>query len=261
MVQAFERNWPGDLTGLVVTRYGYAVTCERIEIIEAAHPVPEGRRLEFVEGATADDLVIRLISGGGSSLLPLPGDARALLESGAGETIKRGDERLANVTTHLVATPQMALEAAAEIGAAAGTTPIVLGDSIEGGASNVVKVLAGIALQVRNHNQSFPAPCALLSAEKRRSRCAEAAATVAMSSLRFPSRWPLMEHPVCTPSPATLTVSMDRKRSPARSLRRIRVSAHGAKALARANAWTIPTDTASLRRSAIHWSPARRSPT
>ena len=38
MAQALERNWPGELTGLVVTRYGYAVPCERIEIVEAAHP-------------------------------------------------------------------------------------------------------------------------------------------------------------------------------------------------------------------------------
>ena len=260
MAQALERNWPGELSGLVVTRYGYQVPCERIEIIEAAHPVPDAagreaasRLLEFVKGLTADDLVICLISGGGSSLLPLPGEgitledkqninrallksgatisemncvrrhlsgikggrlaaacaparvvnllisdvpgdnpmdiptvadpttcadaleiigrygidlptgARALLESGAGETVKPGDARLANVTTHLVATPQMALEAAAEIARAEGITPVVLGDSIEGEASDVGKVLAGIALQVRNHKQPFPAPCALLS--------------------------------------------------------------------------------------------------
>src|SRR5690606_24041202 len=71
MAQAFERHWPGPLEGLVVTRYGYAVPCERIEIIEAAHPVPDeagsvaARRLfEQVAGLTADDLVVCLISGG-----------------------------------------------------------------------------------------------------------------------------------------------------------------------------------------------------
>ncbi len=263
MAQALERNWPGELSGLVVTRYGYAVPCQRIEIVEAAHPVPDAagreaaaRLLEFVAGLSADDLVICLISGGGSSLLPLPGEgvtledkqsinrallksgatisemncvrrhlsaikggrlaaachparvvnllisdvpgdnpmdiasgptvadpsscadaleivrrygielpagARALLESGAGETIKPGDERLARVTTHLVATPQMALEAAADVARAAGLAPVVLGDSIEGEAREVGKVHAGIALQVRNHRQPVPAPCVLLS--------------------------------------------------------------------------------------------------
>ena len=76
MARAFEQNWKGELSGLVVTRYGYEVPCERIEIVEAAHPVPDAaslkasqRMLEFVHGLTADDLVVCLISGGGSSLL------------------------------------------------------------------------------------------------------------------------------------------------------------------------------------------------
>ena len=80
MAEALEAHWPGrELSGLVVTRYGYARPCERIEIVEAAHPVPDAaglaasqRLLEIVSGLTADDLVIALISGGGSSLLPLP---------------------------------------------------------------------------------------------------------------------------------------------------------------------------------------------
>lgn len=100
MARAFERAWDGPISGLVVTRYGYAVPCERIEVIEAAHPVPDAaglagaRRLfETVKGLTADDLVVALISGGGSALLPCPaGDLtlddeiavnRALLGSGA----------------------------------------------------------------------------------------------------------------------------------------------------------------------------------
>lgn len=79
MAAAFERNWDGPLTGLVVTRYGYAVPCERIEIVEAAHPVPDAagrnaarRILEMVQNLSADDLVVALISGGGSALLSLP---------------------------------------------------------------------------------------------------------------------------------------------------------------------------------------------
>ena len=263
MAQVLERHWPGPLEGLVVTRYGYAVPCERIEIVEAAHPVPDaagreaaGRMLERVRGLTADDLVICLISGGGSALLPLPGEgvtledkqainrallksgatisemncvrrhlsaikggrlaaachparvvnllisdvpgdrpmdiasgpavadpsscadaldivrryaidlpagARSLLESGASETLKPGDARLADVVTHLVATPQMALEAAADVARAAGVTPLILGDSIEGEARDVGKVMAAIALQVKRHAQPLAAPCVLLS--------------------------------------------------------------------------------------------------
>jgi glycerate 2-kinase len=79
MARVLEAHWPGELSGLVVTRYGYAVPCERIEIVEAAHPVPDAagmhaarRMLDMVGGLSADDLVICLISGGGSSLLPLP---------------------------------------------------------------------------------------------------------------------------------------------------------------------------------------------
>jgi hydroxypyruvate reductase len=100
MARVVEQHWPGELSGLVVTRYGYAVPCERIEIAEAAHPVPDEaglvaarRILDMVSGLTADDLVICLISGGGSSLLVLPDDDltladkqdinRALLKSGA----------------------------------------------------------------------------------------------------------------------------------------------------------------------------------
>jgi hydroxypyruvate reductase len=79
MAAAFEKVWDGPIEGLVVTRYGYGAKCERIEIIEAAHPVPDAagleasrRLLEKVRGLTADDLVVALISGGGSALLPSP---------------------------------------------------------------------------------------------------------------------------------------------------------------------------------------------
>jgi glycerate 2-kinase len=263
MAHALEQHWPGKLDGVVVTRYGYAVPCERIEILEAAHPVPDAagriaaeRILAAVQGLTSDDLVICLISGGGSSLLPLPGEgitledkqainrallscgatitemncvrrhlsaikggrlaaacyparvvnllisdvpgdhpadiasgptvgdattcadalaivkrygielpagARRLLESGDGETIKPGDRRLENVTTHIIASPQMALEAAAAVANEAGVMPVILGDSIEGEAREVARVMAGIALQVQRHSQPVAPPCVLLS--------------------------------------------------------------------------------------------------
>lgn len=263
MARAVEDHWQGPLSGLVVTRYGYAVPCRRIEIVEAAHPVPDAsgeaaakRLLQCVEGLTADDLVLSLISGGGSSLLPLalagltladkqalnrallasgasisemncvrrhlsgikggrlaaachparivnlllsdvPGDdpidiasgptvadpttcadamsilrrygidvpprALDLLESGAGETLKPGDPRLPPIETRFVATPQRALEAAAQVAQKAGLTPYILGDAIEGEARDVAKTMAGIALQVSRRGQPVAAPCVLLS--------------------------------------------------------------------------------------------------
>jgi len=263
MARAVEDHWQAPLAGLVVTRYGHAVPCRRIEIVEAAHPVPDAageaaarRLLQIVEGLTADDLVLCLISGGGSSLLPLPlpgltladkqalnrallasgasiremncvrrhlsaikggrlaaacyparvvnlllsdvpGDdpidiasgptvpdpttcsdaldilrryaidvpprALALLESGEGETLKPGDPRLPPIETHFIATPQMALEAAAAVARDAGLTPYILGDAIEGEARDVAKTLAGLARQVARRGQPFKAPCVLLS--------------------------------------------------------------------------------------------------
>lgn len=100
MARAVEDRWEHPLEGLVVTRYGYGETCTRIEIVEAAHPVPDergraaaGRILDKVKGLTADDLVLCLISGGASALLALPAPGltladkqevnRALLKCGA----------------------------------------------------------------------------------------------------------------------------------------------------------------------------------
>ena len=103
MAQAVEQAWAGPpekLQGLVVTRYGYGAPCRHIEIVEAAHPVPDGaglaaaqRMLRVVQGLRAEDVVLCLISGGGSALLPLPAPGltlehkqavnRALLRSGA----------------------------------------------------------------------------------------------------------------------------------------------------------------------------------
>ena len=263
MAQAVEACWPGPLEGLVVTRYGYAVPCQRIEIVEASHPVPDAaglvaaqRILSTVSNLTADDTVLCLISGGGSSLLVLPidgitledkqtvnrellksgatisemntirrhlsaikggrlasachpakvvtllisdvpgdnpcdiasgptvGDAstcddalaivrrygidlpanvREVLESGRGESVKPDDPRLKNIETRLITTPQIALEAAAKIARAAGITPHILGDAIEGEARDVGKVLGAIAQQVARRGQPFSAPCVLLS--------------------------------------------------------------------------------------------------
>ena len=100
MAKAVEDHWPGPLEGLVVTRYDHGLPCNRIEVVEAAHPVPDAagraaaaRILQRVQGLTSDDLVLVLISGGGSALLTLPGPGltledkqatvRALLKSGA----------------------------------------------------------------------------------------------------------------------------------------------------------------------------------
>jgi len=263
MARVVEAHWQGPLSGLVVTRYGYGVPCERIEIVEAAHPVPDAageraaqRLFQVVKGLTPDDLVLCLISGGGSSLLPLalpglslaekqalnrallasgasigemncvrrhlsaikggrlaaachparvfnlllsdvPGDdpidiasgptvpdpttcgdalsivrrygidlpprALSLLESGEGESLKPGDPRLPAIETRFVATPQMALEAAAAVARDAGFAPHILGDALEGEARDVGKTLAGIALQVARRGQPFQAPCVLLS--------------------------------------------------------------------------------------------------
>ncbi len=81
MARALEENWPGPLSGLVVTRYGHAVPTRRIEVVEASHPVPDEagqaaarRILDLVANLSPDDLVICLISGGGSALLSLPLD-------------------------------------------------------------------------------------------------------------------------------------------------------------------------------------------
>lgn len=100
MARAVESHWDGELGGTVVTAPGHAVPCERIEVLESSHPVPSAaglrasqRLFERLRGLGPDDLVLCLLSGGGSALLPLPADGlaledkqaitRALLASGA----------------------------------------------------------------------------------------------------------------------------------------------------------------------------------
>lgn len=263
MARALEEAWPGRLEGLVVTRYGYAVPCQRIEILEAAHPVPDQagheaaqRVLKAVQGLKAHDTVLCLISGGGSALLPLPLDGITLAEkqqvnrellrcgasisemntvrrhlsaikggrlaaacyparvvnllisdvpgddprdiasgptvadastcadalaivkrygitlppsvqrvlaSGAGESIKPSDPRLARVVTHMIATPQKALQAAAQVAREAGMNAYILSDRIEGEAREVGKVMAALALQAAQNDTVFQTPCVLLS--------------------------------------------------------------------------------------------------
>ncbi len=263
MAAAVEAHWPWPLDGLVVTRYGHSVPCSRIKVIEAAHPVPDAAGLEAARAVLSaasslgpDDLLLCLISGGGSSLLTLPaGDLTladkqeinlALLKSGAhigemntvrkhlsaikggrlaiaahparvsalvisdvpgddpsviasgptsadrttsaealivlrkygietpasvldhladpsSESPKAGDFRLANVETTLVATPQMALEAAARVAKNAGFAPVILGNAIQGEAREVGTVHAGIALQCASYGQPREIPCALIS--------------------------------------------------------------------------------------------------
>ena len=263
MAEAVEDHWKGPLDGLVVTRYGHGLPTRMIEVVEAAHPVPDAagraaaeRILGLVSGLTEDDLVICLASGGGSALLSLPapgvsleekrGINRALLASGADitemntvrkhlsaikggrlalaawparvvtlaisdvpgddpaviasgptvadptthadaravlrkyrialtpaveaalsddapETAKPGDPRLARTETRLVATPRAALLAAADAARAAGVTPVLLGDTIEGEAREVARVMAAIARNIADHGEPAAAPCVLLS--------------------------------------------------------------------------------------------------
>jgi len=85
------------------------------------------------------------------------------LASEAAETIKPGDPRLSRIQTSLIATPRLALQAAARVAENAGLPVFMLGDAIEGEAREVGKVMGAIALEVANHHQPFPAPCVLLS--------------------------------------------------------------------------------------------------
>jgi glycerate 2-kinase len=95
--------------------------------------------------------------------IAVPEAVERLLDSGEGETLKPGDLRLTNTETHIIAAPQMALEAAAQVAREAGLTPYILGDSLEGEARDVGKTLAGIARQVAMRGQPFEPPCVLLS--------------------------------------------------------------------------------------------------
>ncbi len=270
MAQAVEALWPAEapLSGLVVTRYHHTPPRpdglkQRIEVVEASHPVPDAaglaaaqRILQIAQGLTKDDLVLCLISGGGSSLLTLPcegltledkqrinqqllesganilemntvrkhlsrikggrlaaacapaqvvtltisdvpGDdvsviasgptvadastcaqalevlrrygidvpaaVRAQLENGALETPKPGDACFAGHTTHLIATPQQSLDAAAQAARARGLNAYILSDEIEGESREVGKVHAALARSAAQGRSSFQKPCVILS--------------------------------------------------------------------------------------------------
>src|SRR5512133_534010 len=270
MAQAVEALWPAGapLQGLVVTRYHHTPPrppglAQRIEIVEAAHPVPDAagrqaaeRIAALAQGLTADDLVLCLISGGGSALLTLPapgltledkqginrallasganiaemncvrkhlsrikggrlaaacaparvvtlaisdvpgddpsiiasgptvpdattcadavailqryriavpGAIMSLLEQGALETPKPGDDVFAGHAVHLIATPQQSLEAAAEAARAAGLQAYILSDEIEGESREVGKVQAALARAVARRGEPFARPCVILS--------------------------------------------------------------------------------------------------
>ncbi len=96
------------------------------------------------------------------AITPAPAIAH-LLASGAGESVKPGDPRLAGIETHMVATPHASLQAAAAIGRAAGYPVHILGDAIEGEASAVGRAFGGIALHVARRAEPFAPPCILLS--------------------------------------------------------------------------------------------------
>ena len=263
MAEVLEQHWSTPISGLVVTRYGHGANCRQIEVVEAAHPVPDEagqqaaqRMLDMVQGMGVDDLILCLISGGGSALLTLPGAGitlhqkqlvnRALLKCGATiaeincvrkhlsaikggrlalacapaqlvtlmisdvpgddpgmvasgptladattcaqalavvdkyaielpdevrqylenlehETPKPGDARFAGHRVAVIASAQQALEAAAATALAAGITPYILSDCIEGEARDIGSMHAALALQVARRNQPFSRPCVLLS--------------------------------------------------------------------------------------------------
>jgi glycerate 2-kinase len=263
MARVVEAHWRGPLRGIVITRYGHAVACRHIEVVEAGHPVPDEagwlatkRVLVLADELGDNDTVLCLLSGGGSALLTAPpagmaladvqrlneallvsgatigeincvrrhlsevkggrlaarchpgrvialmisdvpgdafadiasgptaadettcddaleilerygielsGAAREILSSGRGESVKPGDPRLAGVENRLVATPRQALDAAASVARAAGITPCILGDAIEGEARDVGKSMADIARRVRGKAESPTPPCVLLS--------------------------------------------------------------------------------------------------
>ena len=268
MARAVELAWPASapIEGLVVTRYAHGMPTDHIQVMEAGHPVPDGAGeaaaaeiLEQVSRLTADDLLIALVSGGGSSLLSLPVETvsmadlkavtNALLRSGApitemnivrkhlsriqggrlaaacrapiltlvisdvtgddpsaiasgptcadpstyrdaldvisrfnveapasvlahlekgaaglvDETPKPGDAAVAHSDVRVIATAHQCLRAAADFFTSHQITPVVLGDTVTGEASEVAKVYAALVREIRDHQQPFRPPVALIS--------------------------------------------------------------------------------------------------
>ena len=135
--------------------------------------------------------------------MALPEAAVAHLARGAEESPKPGDPRLGAVDYRFIATPRMALEAAAEAARGLGLRPVILGDALEGEAREVGKVLAGVALSAAQHGHPLPAPCVLLSGGEttvtigpeghgRGGRNAEARLGAAVALAGAPGIWALM---------------------------------------------------------------------
>ena len=114
MAAAVESNWQGTLEGIAITRYGHGMPTKRIEVVEAGHPVPDEaghaaarRILDEVRGLQSDDLLLALLSGGGSSLLslPAPGVSMAQLKKLTSELLKSGAtiQEINTVRKHLSA--------------------------------------------------------------------------------------------------------------------------------------------------------------
>ncbi len=268
MARAVEDHWPAaaPLEGICITRYGHALPTQRIRVVEAGHPVPDERgeaaAHEILARASAlgpDDLLLVLVSGGGSSLLSLPVDGismgdlkavtRALLASGVpiqdmntvrkhlssiqggrlaaatraevlalvisdvtgddpthiasgpccpdpttygdareilrrfgveppasiarhlaegeagrvAETPKEGDRAFDRARNPVIATAHASLMSAAAYVEARGVAPLVLGDSVTGESSEVAKVHAALARQLRLHGHPFRPPVAIIS--------------------------------------------------------------------------------------------------
>jgi hydroxypyruvate reductase len=305
MALAVESHWPAakPLEGVVITRYGHGLPTKRIRVVEAGHPVPdesgEAAAREILAAARSlgeDDLLLTLVSGGGSSLLALPVEGvsmadlkavtRELLASGApiqdmntvrkhlsaiqggrlalatrarvralvisdvtgddpthiasGPTVpdpttfadaleilarfgvtppasiasylrrgaeglvpespKPGDPAFARVDNRVIATAHASLMSAADYVRGEGVTPMVLGDSVTGEASEVAKVYAALARQIRLHEHPFKPPVALISGGEttvtlrnkgRGGRCAEFLLSLAVSLEGLPDTWAL----------------------------------------------------------------------
>jgi glycerate 2-kinase len=305
MARAVDECWPKDapLEGVVITRYGHSAPTKRIRVVEAGHPVPdehgEGAAREILALAQSlgkDDLLLALVSGGGSSLLALPvegvsmadlkaltkdllasgapiqdmntvrkhlsliqggrlaaatkarvlalvisdvtgddpthiasgpcspdpttfADAQEILErfavkppasiarhlengakGAAGETPKPGDTIFARVENRVIATAHRSLMAAAAFFQGRGVTPMVLGDSVTGEASEVAKVYGALARQIRAHSHPFKPPVALISGGEttvtlrgkgRGGRCTEFLLSLAVDLAGLQDTWAL----------------------------------------------------------------------
>ena len=305
MARAVELAWPASapIEGLVVTRYAHGMPTDHIRVIEAGHPVPDGAGeaaaaeiLARVSELTADDLLIALVSGGGSSLLSLPVESvsmadlkavtNALLRSGApitemnivrkhlsriqggrlaaacrapiltlvisdvtgddpsaiasgptcadpstyadaldiiarfnveapssviahlkkgadgliDETPKPGDPAVAHADNKVIATAHQCLQAAAAFFRSHQIMPVVLGDTVTGEASEVAKVYAALVREIREHQQPFKPPVALISGGEctvtvrgngRGGRCAEFLTSLAVELDGMPNVYAL----------------------------------------------------------------------